>query len=121
MRRIAFTLYELYICIIIIAVLILMISTGKGCSAGNGYVDGRITSSGYIGLYWKTKECVIVTGNAGYHSMGLTVYDDVVFESLSKFNSNEMLRFYYKDHPFVWPWNGATRMELYKVEKIKGQ
>lgn len=94
----------------------------KGLTVSDGYRSGTIQKATSKGIVFTTHEIeVAVEGHRAGPQGGMTniweasVYDSKLWDELRALG-DEKIKFHYRQHRWVWPWNGATAYEVLKVE-----
>lgn len=93
-----------------------------------GHRDGKLQKVSHKGIVWKTWEAEVALegysrtkpsdGQTGGNVWSFTA-TVAVTRDLEQYNSEELLRFYYKQKLVALPWRGDTTYFVYRVEKLK--
>jgi hypothetical protein len=98
----------------------------KGAMTSSGYRDGTIQKFTDKGIFWTTTEGTLATASMGMgtnvdtstamsNAWEFSVWDTEVANQLRELPVSSKVRLHYRQHRWVWPWQGSTAYEVWKA------
>ena len=113
--------------ILLIVFLLLLSATGfKGLTISDSYRDGVVQKFGEKGKIFQTWEGEMAMEGykrteGGGSVWFFSVYDDNLAAAIQEVEPKTPVRLHYRQHRHVWPWQGGTAYEVYRLEALPGE